>query len=655
MSDGFSRRSFLAGSSALLAAPQPRAAAQITPRNLIAKRVTLDTLQSSLLPADKWHPWPTAAERGPWEALPSDVRQDLIANGEKQLKGDWPVLPATIFLEFKRDGNRSHYEAVRTVRRGRLQALTLAECAEAKGRFMDQLLNGLWATCEETYWGLPAHLSAQKAGFGLPDVTEPIVDLFAAETSAQLAWTLYLLRPALEKLSPLVLPRLYFEMDHRLLTPNRERDDFSWMGITQPGHPPRSLNNWTPWICSNWLITALLAERDATRRVQATHKILGCLDRFLNGYADDGGCDEGPGYWSEAGGALFDNLELLRSASNGALDLFNEPLVQEIGRYIYRAQIAGDYFTNFSDAPAKVDLAADMVYRYGKRIGDGKMVALGEWSEAAQHQGKLSGGSLGRQLPALFELAELRAAKANPPYVRDTWLSGIGVMMARQKEGSTDGLYVAAEAGHNAKSHNHNDVGNFIVFANGKPALIDVGVETYSAKTFSAQRYDIWTMQSAFHNCPTIGGVMQKPGRQYAASEVTHEADDQAAQLAMNIEHAYPPEAGLKSWRRTVRLDRAQNQIEIRDRYALDKVTGEIAQTLMTPCHVVVSAPGELTLQPAGVKIAFDSQALVAVIEDVPIADGHLRNAWGDKLYRVLLKCANPPLEADWRLRIRLA
>ncbi len=450
----------------------------------------------------------------------------------------------------------------------------MAECIEGKGRYLDEILNGLWATCEETYWGLPAHLSEQKSGFGLPDVTEPTIDLFAAETSAQVVWTLYLLGPALEKLSPLVVPRLYFEVDHRILTPGLERDDFWWMGISKPGSPARSLNNWTPWICSNWLTTALIAERDGTRRVKAATKILGCLDRFMNGYSDDGGCDEGPGYWSEAGGALFDNLELLRSASNGAIDLFNEQLVKEIGRYIYRAHIAGNYFTNFSDAPAKVSLPADMVYRFGKRIGDDKMVALGAWSEEAQAEGKLSGGSLGRQLPALFDLAELRARKAQPPYLRDAWMSGIQVMAARQREGSVDGLYLAAEAGHNAKSHNHNDVGNFIVFANGQPAIIDVGVETYSAKTFSPQRYDIWTMQSAFHNCPTIGGVMQKAGRQYAASEVMHEVDDNAAQLAMNIERAYPPEAGLKSWRRTFRFDRGKNEIEIRDRYALSQSYG---------------------------------------------------------------------------------
>ena len=108
-------------------------------------------------------------------------------------------------------------------------------------------------------------------------------------------------------------------------------------------------------------------------------------------------------------------------------------------------------------------------------------------------------------------------------------MPGIQVMAARVEEGSAQGLYLAAQGGHNAESHNHNDVGNFLIYADGQPAIIDVGVETYSAKTFSSKRYEIWTMQSAYHNLPTIDGVMQSAGRQFAASAVEYHADDRAA------------------------------------------------------------------------------------------------------------------------------
>src|SRR5438270_7593928 len=112
---------------------------------------------------------------------------------------------------------RSHYESVRSRRRGKLEQLVTAECIENNGRFLDEIANGVWLTCEETFWGYPAHLSAQKAGTGLPDVAEPIIDLFAAETSMLLAWTHYLLGPKLAAVSKLIPERIRLEADRRIL------------------------------------------------------------------------------------------------------------------------------------------------------------------------------------------------------------------------------------------------------------------------------------------------------------------------------------------------------------------------------------------------------------------------------------------------------
>ena len=45
--------------------------------------------------------------------------------------------------------------------------------------------------------------------------------------------------------------------------------------------------------------------------------------------------------------------------------------------------------------------------------------------------GGIPGDSLGRQLPALFHLAELRQAPRAQALIRDAWLPGIQVMAAR--------------------------------------------------------------------------------------------------------------------------------------------------------------------------------------------------------------------------------
>jgi hypothetical protein len=641
------RRNFLASPAALAALPafaEPPAA-----RNLLTGLWPAARIGQSLIPRDRYRPFPTAADRAAWDALPADARAALVEAGNRQLQTPWEVLPASMALEFARNGNRSRYEAVRDRRRNKLEALALAECAEFKGRFIDEIVNGVWLTCEETFWGLPAHLAVQKAGVGLPDVAEPIVDLFAAETAALLAWISYLLAPQLAAASKLVPERIHLETERRVLAPSLARD-FSWMGLGG-----QTVNNWNPWICSNWLTSALLLEADDSRRAAHANKIVRCLDVFLNSYEDDGGCDEGPSYWGRAGASLFDCLDLFHSASSGALNAFSLPLVREIGLYICRAHIAGDWYTNFADAPARVGIDGDLVYRYGQRVNDSRMMAHGAFGAFLNNPSGMPGETIGRQLPALFNLAELRKAPRAQALLRDTWMPGVQVMAARVKADSFQGLYLAAQGGHNAESHNHNDVGNFMVYSNGLPAIVDVGVETYTAQTFSARRYEIWTMQSAWHNCPTIDGVMQSAGRQFAASDVAYSADDSRVEFRLNLAKAYPNTAHPQAWNRTFRFLRAQNQIEIVDDYRLTAPPKDITLTLMTCCPVNHETAGVLALAVAPgntVKVNYDARSFTPSVEEVRIEDSRLRRSWGERLFRIQLKAANPGAQRSWTLRI---
>ena len=642
------RREFAAGSAAAFQPLRLSGAPAEKPsvRRLLARSVTPLKLATALLPRGKWKPFPPAADRAAWEALPES--KALVAAGEQGLGAEWPPLLAALFLEYARNGNRSRYERVRNGRRDRLAALVLAECAEGKGRFLDEIGNGIWSTCEETFWGLPAHINAQKKGIGLADAAEPIVDLFAAETAALLAWSDYLLGAALDKVSPRLRERIRWEANRRMLRPCLERVDFWWMGLDPKLN--RQVNNWNPWINSNWLTAALLLE-DERRRWAHVHKILRSLDRFLDAYHDDGGCDEGPGYWFRAGGSLFDCLELLHSASAGKLDYFKLPLVREIGRYICRAHIYDDYVVNFADAPAKVRFEGELIFRYGERVRDLDMQGLGAWAAAREGGEPGRGSSLGRLLPKLFDGA-VRAAPRSQALLRDSWLPGIQMMAARCREGSPEGLYLAAQGGHNAESHNHNDVGNFIVYADGKPAIIDVGVETYTAKTFSSKRYEIWTMQSAYHNLPTIGGVMQGAGREFAAREVGYRADDQKAEMSLDIARAYPAEAGVKSWTRRLRLDRVKNEVEVADLYALTTAPPKITLTLMTPWRPETGAAGELLLPTEGrATLITHEKTLTPVVEEVKIEDDRLKGIWGERVYRILLVAEKPLREGAWTTR----
>ncbi len=609
-----------------------------------------ETIEKVLIPREQWHPWPTWSNRDAWENLPKAVRKDLVANGEQYLGYDWPDLPATLFLEYAREGNRSRYEREHFARRYALTNLLIAECVEGKGRFLDDLANGVWAICEESFWGVPAHVGAQKAGSGLPDAEEPIVDLFAAETGESLAWTFYLAGEPLDRVSPMICKRIRHEMDRRVLTPCLERENFGWMGFGGG-----RVNNWNPWCNASWLTCTLLVEPDEARRSASVGKIVRSLDHFLDAYADDGGCDEGPGYWGRAGASLLDCLELL----HGAIDVYDRPLIQEIGRYIYRVHIADDYFVNFADASAKAHPPGELVWRYGKRIGDDRLAAFGAYLHGRRRGEGFAGArnyTIGRYLPEIFHVAELEAAPAKPPLPRDVWLDGIQVMVARCKQGSPEGCFLAAKGGHNAESHNHNDVGNFVVYAAGRPILIDIGVETYSRKTFSSQRYEIWTMQSAWHNLPMVDGIMQSPGRQFAAADVRYESDDEHAQLTLDIAKAYPAKANLKSWVRTIRLNRGKD-VTVVEQYTLEKPAKEIVLSLVTPCKVTAQGDGRLCLKtleesPVIMQAVYDESKLKPTLEIVPVEDGHLRLVWPEQLTRILLRAENPRMQDTWAVRI---
>lgn len=622
-----------------------------TERLMLSTRYA-DVLDKILVTRDGFHPYPSASERDGWESLDGDVRTRHVSRGEERLDFVWPQITARMILGFLRHGDRKTPENTRSVRRGALTDLVLAECFENHGRFLDDIVNGIWCTCEESYWGNLGALHLQKRGHDFPDPNERVVDLFTAETGAFLAWINYLLEPQLASISSAIPDRIRYEIETRVLEPNRLRDDFWWMGFTS-----RRVNNWNPWINSNWL-TCVLLQEDGERRVDTARKILRSLDVFLETYPEDGGCDEGPGYWGRAAASLFDCLELLSLGTNDSTNIYGEPLVKKMASFIYKTHIHDDWYVNFADASARVTPSAYLVYRFGQRIGDDRMRAFGAALLAKQGAG--SPETLQRHLPRLFSGDTGEDAARAIPYESKVWFDRIEVMCARKSEGKPDGFFLAAKGGHNAESHNHNDIGTFIVYRDGKPLIVDAGVGTYTAQTFGDDRYELFTMRSNHHNVPTINGVEQREGEQYCAARTECSHSDRVSSLTLDISGAYPEEAGVLAWNRTVRLERP-DIILVNDQYRLTEVKDRVYQHLMTPCTVEDGEKGTLTLatralpndlESASGKVLYDADRFRVQVDTVEIEDARLAGIWGDALYRINLRARNPKTEDSWRLRI---
>ena len=68
---------------------------------------------------------------------------------------------------------------------------------------------------------------------------------------------------------------------------------------------------------------------------------------------------------------------------------------------------------NFADAPAIVRANGNLIYRFGKAVDDGRMMAHGAFAAFFRDERGIPGDSIGRQLPALFTLAEFRRDGSN--------------------------------------------------------------------------------------------------------------------------------------------------------------------------------------------------------------------------------------------------
>lgn len=610
---------------------------------------TFGPLNGALLSAKDWRPLPKASERAGWAALPGDVREALVKAADKANAGAWPMLLATDELEFKRTGNRSHYEALSFGRRGRLGDLVLGECVAGTGKYLDQIANGVWLICEETFWGAQAHLGAQKAGEGLADAAEPIVELFSAETAATLAWVSYLVEEELRAVSPLLVPRIAMETKRRVLDPFFIRDDFWWMGL---GGPQRHLNNWTPWIDSNVLTAALLLEPEGPRRAQIVAKVCRSVDRFLSEYSADGGCEEGPGYWARSAASFYDCAKTLVSAHAGkGAEVLRHPFTRAMGHFIVDLHIANNLYVNFGDAHVEAAPEPELLFGFGKATGDAVLEEFGAFEAARRPEGFGYGGgvaSLSRDLAKVFTVAEIRGAKGRDALVRDAWYPRLGLMVARETEGSADGFYVALQAASNGRPHGHNDSGSFIVYHDGKPVFIDVGVGTYTAQTFNKDRYKLWPMQSAFHNLPTVGGVMQKEGDAFRASELKYAAGERTS-VSADLATAYPKDAGVTRWVRTVALDRPGKRVMLEEEFALAKRT-EVMLSFMCATEPVVSGTG---VKVNGVELVFDGAALKAAVEKIELTDAGLKHAWGDAVWRVTLTSLGTVRNGIWKMELR--
>jgi hypothetical protein len=589
--------------------------------------------------AKKFKPFPGYAERDAWNALPEEIKSFYHGEGIRLKGREWQSLTATLYLDFFRNGDRSGYEDRYFTRRRDLACLMLAECIDGAGEYLDDVINGVWLICEETSWVVPAHnnhfrpsaTGKTENGKELPDIEATVfVDLFAAETASLLSWVRYFLGNAISKRAPLVLRRLELEMERRVLVPFLENDGFAWMGLGH-GNP---VNNWNPWINSNILTAFLVFAETFPRAEEGINKAIRSVNRFIHFYANDGGCDEGPGYFSAAGSSFLDCVELLGEVGDVSY-IYREAKVRNMASYIYRVYIAGDYYVNYADCAPSLSASAGLLYRTGKKTGDINLSAFAFYLKknrycASGFRPDHIGAHIFRLLADIFSETSNPAESFTVP--ASSWFPGIQVMAVRDEN-----FFVSAKGGHNGESHNHNDIGNFLLYSGGRPVVVDAGVEQYTKFTFSEKRYTLWTMRSCYHNTPTINGADQQAGAGYRASGVSFSDDGRTVRFSLELAGAYGEDAGIVSYRRELVLNRGES-LEVIDAYVLKEWKVPLVLNLLCYEKPEIMDGGRIALG-GGTVLCFDAEVCVAEFEVLVLSDPKIRRDWKqDALYRLRIR-----------------
>jgi len=499
-----------------------------------------------------------------------------VENAEKCLGFDWPNILATHFMAFKQNGERAVMENPHFERRRALITFVLGEIVEYKGRFLPDIVNGIQVICEETFWGLSAHepFSWSHRDEDISYVRQgdtDYIDLFAAETGCLISVIHYMLNDALKRYCPDILPRMEYELERRIKTPYLLHHEWFWMGYNH------DVNNWNPWILSNVITVFLLNESNSNKRYNAIIKMITELQRYYDRIPDDGGCDEGPGYWSVSGATVFEFCNQLRLATNGVVNFLNDEKIKNMITYQMHIYIGKLCFVNFSDGVSKImSSPVGVIYEAGKYYGFNDLISYaGELCKCTltEERGSdttvLREAKIKREIMKLQNYGEIMSLKEFEPqkvyFHRDTQTASL-------REGK---WFLGAKGGNNDEGHNHNDVGSFILCFDSKQILIDAGCGTYTKKTFSPERYTIWTMQSAYHNLPLVNGIMQHEGGSYRASEFKLCENGTVTEFAS----AYPSEAKLTSLTRRLVLD---DGLTVSDELELLSESNEVIEYFMT-------------------------------------------------------------------------
>ncbi|WP_157318403.1 heparinase II/III domain-containing protein [Paenibacillus anseongensis] len=534
--------------------------------------------------------------------------QEIREEGDKLLQETMPALTYSLFRLFSTTGSRREYELVYFRRRNRLTTFGLLAWLDgADSPYLDALSDTISSILDEYTWCLPAHIlhgpemrsaeEAQYAAEGLMNhsVESFTIDLFAAETAFALSEISALLGDALPQL---LRVRIREEVLRRILRPF----------VTQsPSHWETATHNWASVCGGSIAAAAIYTLQDEDELAAVLERAFPALASYLSGFEEDGACTEGYMYWQYGFGYFTYAADLILRRTAGAVNWFQADKVRQVALFQQKSFLHGRKVVNFSDSQGEAGIFMGLS-GYLKQL----------YPEIEHPELSLRAGfrddHCSRWAPALRNLLwslediEESAWRTAAYYLPDAqWL------VSRQLQ--EQGAYVfAAKGGHNNEPHNHNDIGHFILYAQGETLLPDLGSGQYSRKYFGPERYEILCNGSQSHSVPIIDGLYQQAGAEHRAEVLEYSSSEEQDDFALEISSAYDTEKLNELVRRFTWHKTEPPTLEVTDSY-------EFAQAPTTVVERFVAWHRPQQAEDGRILVAASAEARVFVSYDMDLFD----------------------------------
>ncbi|UOQ85057.1 heparinase II/III family protein [Gracilibacillus salinarum] len=429
------------------------------------------------------------------------------------------------YREFMTTGEREAYEKQYFYRRKRATTFGLMLYEFPDDKHVASLLeNEIWQICNEFTWCLPAHMDQNREEQNYQKYQQMkhlayTVDLFAAETAFMLAEMITMFKG---KLDPFIEEKVAIEVDRRVFTPFKQ-ETFHW---------ERATHNWAS-VCGGSIGAAAiyLIENKEERRTILT-RVNQTMNSYLSGFYQDGGCTEGYLYWQYGFGFFCYYADLLKKAEQ--INLFLDPKVKQIALFQEKIFLSGNHIVNFSDAPAQAAPQIGFTHYLHQQFLE---VHLPD-EDLAQTN---IVDHCGRWAPAIRELQWYDASlKGSDWPEQNYYLKESAIFLSRNKKSC-----FAVKAGHNQEPHNHNDVGQLILYGKNQLFLRDLGAGQYNKDYFNHNRYQFICNSAEGHSVPVIDGIYQQEGEEYRGEFLKVEQADATDRVLIELSQAYPNDMRL--------------------------------------------------------------------------------------------------------------